>query len=304
MSKLFLCLLIFASACSAFPSTAPTPVIIVVTATPNTIATVTPIATPNAQPTRSTDATNAPAPATTNSAFPTKPTAVKYVQAKQDINIRKGPSTNYDIVGGVYAGQTAQVTGVSSADGQWWRVLCPDGSIGDCWVSADPALTEPAQPPNTAPPQPTTLPNAEPTQTPAAASTLDAFTQQLADALENKNYDALRQTMGDPFTIGYWRSEGTEPSRDEALVLIKSWLAPAANIEIDRAGRTDQIQLLAGTNPLGMWNPQVKVVKSLYVKGLADNREALLILARRADGSYYWYGMLLAGRGGFEALNQ
>lgn len=304
MSRLFLCWLIFASACSAFPSAAPTPVIIVVTATPNTIATVTPIATPNALPTPSTDATNAPAPATTDSTFPTKPTAVKYVQAKQDINIRKGPGTNYDIVGGVYAGQTAQVTGVSSADGQWWRVICPDGSVGDCWVSADPALTEPAPPPNITPTQPTSLPNSAPTQTPAAASTLDAFTLQLAAALENKNYDALRQMMGDPFTIGYWRSEGTEPARDEALALIKNWLTPATNLEIDLAARTDQIQLLAGTNPLGMWNPQVKVVKSLYVKGLANHSEALLILARRADGPYYWYGMLFAGSGGFEALSQ
>src|SRR5437868_4111031 len=99
------------AACSA---ASPTPIIIVVTATPqgNPTAQLTPPAgattiselteTPNpSQPT--------PGPGTP--AANLKPTTVKFVKAKQDINIRSGPSTNADIVGGVYAGQTAHVTG-------------------------------------------------------------------------------------------------------------------------------------------------------------------------------------------------
>jgi inhibitor of cysteine peptidase len=73
-------------------------------------------------------------------------TDVEYVMAQQDVPIYGGHETQYGIVGSIAAGQTAKVTGVSS-DQTWWRVVCPDGTIGDCWVSADPAWTQPAEPP-------------------------------------------------------------------------------------------------------------------------------------------------------------
>jgi hypothetical protein len=73
---------------------------------------------------------------------------------------------------------------------------------------------------------------------------------------------------------------------------------------VDVAGKTDQIALLAGTNPLAMWDPNVKVVKTVYVTGLADRGEALLVIAQRLDGSLYWYAMLYAGNGGFAAMNR
>jgi uncharacterized protein YgiM (DUF1202 family) len=62
------------------------------------------------------------------------------------VNIRSGPGTSYGIVGKVFAGQMAQVTG-ATADRGWWRVICPDGTAGSCWVVADPVLTQPADAP-------------------------------------------------------------------------------------------------------------------------------------------------------------
>lgn len=291
---LSLTVLLLGSGCATLQPTAPTPIIIVVTATPDA-------ASPNTLPSPlpATAAANPTAPPGTPipvtvapdgvSAFPTKPTTVQYVRAKQDINIRKGPGTTYDIVGGVYAGQTAQVTGVTNADATWWRVLCPDGSAGECWVSADTALTEPAD-----------APNVEPTATASTEVNSETFVRALAAALQGKNLDALKGMMGDPFTIGYWLSEGTEPSRDEALILLKKWIPPATDIVVDVADKTDQTKLLNGTNPLSMWDPKVKVVKSVYVKGLGETGkdEALLLIAQREDKSLYWYGMLFAG-GGF-----
>lgn len=293
---LLLFLLWSAAACSLQPSQNPTPIIIVVTATPGAqIPAVTGAPGDKITPTPSPTAVAAlqTPPASGTVPLNLVPTDVKYVRALQDINIRSGPGTSFDIVGGVYAGQVAQVTGYTSADKKWWRVVCPTEKATDCWVSADPTLTEPTDAPSTAP-----------TATTTTEVNVETFTRVLATALETKNYDALRQMMGDPFAIGYWRSEGTEPTRDEALVLLKNWLEPANNLVIDLAGKTDQTKLLDGTNPLSMWNPNVKVVKSLYVKGLANNGEALLIIAQRADGSLYWYGMLYAGNGGFAALNR
>jgi hypothetical protein len=73
-------------------------------------------------------------------------TDVQFVLAQQDVPIYGGPAQQYSVIGTIAAGQTAKVTGVSS-DGTWWRVICPDDSVGDCWVSADPSFTQPAQSP-------------------------------------------------------------------------------------------------------------------------------------------------------------
>jgi uncharacterized protein YraI len=71
---------------------------------------------------------------------------VKYILALTDVNIRKGPGTSYGVIEVLAGGQTARVTGVS-ADGKWWRVICPDGTTGECYVTANRTLTEPATAP-------------------------------------------------------------------------------------------------------------------------------------------------------------
>ena len=75
-----------------------------------------------------------------------QPTHVQFVMAQQDVSIYSGPSTQYNIIGSIADGQTAKVTGVS-VDGNWWRVMCPDDTVGSCWVSANPSFTRPAQAP-------------------------------------------------------------------------------------------------------------------------------------------------------------
>ncbi|MEZ4710153.1 MAG: hypothetical protein R3A44_23315 [Caldilineaceae bacterium] len=74
-------------------------------------------------------------------------TDVQYVQALVNINIRSGPGTTYGVVGSVFAGQTALVTG-AMPDGSWWRVICPDDTVGSCFVVNDPTLTQPTSAPD------------------------------------------------------------------------------------------------------------------------------------------------------------
>lgn len=289
-----LCLLAFA-ACS--PTAAPTPIIIVVTATPlaNPTGQATPLpptvaaavsATPDAlQP---TDAAETPSASETPDPN-LKPTTVKYVMAKQDINIRNGPGTTFEIVGGVYAGQTAQVTGYKSADDAWWRVVCPVETVKNCWVSADAALTEPAD-----------TPNVGPTSTTTTEVDVESFTRQLATALQAKDFDTLKTLMGDPLTIAGWRSEGTEMPRAQAILFLQSgWLGASNEIVVDLAGKTDQTKLLDGTPPLSMWDPKVKAVKSLYVEGLNTDGKgaAILVIAQNAQGKLYLYAVLYAAQG-------
>ncbi len=78
-------------------------------------------------------------------------TNVKYIMALQDVRMRSGPGTQFSIISFLAEGQTAKVTGVS-ADGNWWRVICPDNSIGSCWVSAARHLTRPTEGIATPPP--------------------------------------------------------------------------------------------------------------------------------------------------------
>lgn len=74
--------------------------------------------------------------------FPYMKTDVALILALQDVVMYSGPGETYDEIGGVFDGQQAAVTG-QSPDGGWWRVICPDDTVGDCWVTADPAFTNP-----------------------------------------------------------------------------------------------------------------------------------------------------------------
>ena len=68
------------------------------------------------------------------------PTGVRYVMAQQNVNVYNGPDTSFAIVGQVRNRTIAQVMG-TNVYGNWWRIICPDGSTGNCWVSAHPAFT-------------------------------------------------------------------------------------------------------------------------------------------------------------------
>jgi hypothetical protein len=264
-----------------------TPVVIVVTATPAVQSTTSapPVAGTTATPAATTDATTSGEPTTAN----LKPTDVQFVLAKQDLNIRNGPGTDKDIVGGVYTGQTAKVTGYQSEDGKWWRVECPVTTATECWVSADPDLTEP-----------TTTANVGPTETPSTEVGVESFVRQLATAMEKKDYDTLKTLMGDPFTVDAWLGGGSQLSPAQAITLLQTTSIGAnSNPVFDLADKTDQKKLLNGTDPLTLWDSQVKVVKSVYVTGLGDTNkdDALLIIAQKPDGTLYWYAALYAKNG-------
>lgn len=75
--------------------------------------------------------------------IPVADTPVNYLLALQNVTMHSGPGEEYAVIGDVFDGQAALVTG-QSLGGHWWRVICPDDSVGDCWVTADPAYTIPS----------------------------------------------------------------------------------------------------------------------------------------------------------------
>lgn len=81
-------------------------------------------------------------------------TSVEYVKTLTDVYMRTGPGMEYSKLGIVKMGQVVKVTGVS-INGLWWRVLCLDGTVGSCWITARSKYTKP-----------TTAPGATPVSTP------------------------------------------------------------------------------------------------------------------------------------------
>jgi hypothetical protein len=73
-------------------------------------------------------------------------TPVQTVHAQADVTIFGGPAETYPKLGQVFAGQSALVTGVNR-DSTWWRVVCPDETLGNCWVTGDARMIQPVVPP-------------------------------------------------------------------------------------------------------------------------------------------------------------
>ncbi len=72
-------------------------------------------------------------------------TPVRYLSLLTDATMRSGPGEQFDALEKLAAGQQALVTGVSQ-DSKWWRVVCADNTVGNCWVTGDPAVSQPIAP--------------------------------------------------------------------------------------------------------------------------------------------------------------
>lgn len=66
------------------------------------------------------------------------------LQILVDVAVYARPTPDSQQIGQIAAGQMAFVTGVNP-NGQWWRVLCQDNTVGECWVTGDPTQTQPAE---------------------------------------------------------------------------------------------------------------------------------------------------------------
>jgi hypothetical protein len=88
-----------------------------------------------------------------------------------DLNVRAGPGFEYDLIGLLPSGTSAEIIG-RSEDQQWWQIRFAPVAEGVGWVSADPAYSSAINvagiPVVPAPPLPTPTPTDTPTATPTA----------------------------------------------------------------------------------------------------------------------------------------
>ena len=82
-------------------------------------------------------------PTPTSQAIDLKPTNIQFIITKLEVMVLDAPQTGA-VIGSYPAGKKVEVTGYTSGDGLWWRVICPKGNAGNCFVTADPNYTSPA----------------------------------------------------------------------------------------------------------------------------------------------------------------
>jgi len=119
----------------------------------------------------------------------------------------------------------------------------------------------------------------------------------LQDALRSRNTAALLGSIEDPFTIGYWLSEGVQYTPQDFLSYLPELYnyndpnyIPRLTFTTDRSQFPD----LPSGNLEGNFGPDVNVVEVIYSQGWGPDgdQEALIYLSEDPDGSFKWHGML------------
>jgi uncharacterized protein YgiM (DUF1202 family) len=73
---------------------------------------------------------------------PVTTTDVAQVQLVADSDIHNGPGVSYSVVGQLRSEEKATVYSLN-AELTWWLIECPAGIARNCWIPADPAITQP-----------------------------------------------------------------------------------------------------------------------------------------------------------------
>ncbi|MCC7360450.1 MAG: SH3 domain-containing protein [Anaerolineales bacterium] len=159
-------------------SSLPTQVVVIPTTTPQPTATDTPQPTATATEAPPTATNTAPAATGTAGAAGSSTPAADdtVVTIIQGANVRGGPGTNYDVIGGIKAGDTAPVIGMNAAR-TWYAIDFGSALEGRAWVSGQvatyagddadlPVIAAPPPPP----PSPTPKPASNPAPGPVAGT--------------------------------------------------------------------------------------------------------------------------------------
>ncbi len=114
--------------------------------------------------------------------LPPPPATVAQLAATANVNVRKGPGVNYDILGVLLLGQKAEITG-RNAEATWWQIKFPGAAGGVGWLSAAYASAENIGnvPVVAAPPPP---PSPPPTPTPSPG---EQFPEWRGEYFNNEN---------------------------------------------------------------------------------------------------------------------
>lgn len=162
-------------------------------------------------------------------------------------------------------------------------------------ISACGPLLAPAQAPGGVP---TPVGSAGPSEPSGGKLVADpvVFINLLQQGLTERDKAALQSMMGDTFTLAFWRSEGMQVTPGEAIQQILNNYVPDGAAPVLDPDHPVIASLFAEPTITEAGEELIPV----HVSGWGDEGqgEAILFIARRANGSLYWQGALTA-LGGF-----
>jgi hypothetical protein len=117
------------------------------------------------------------------------------------------------------------------------------------------------------------------------------------DTLNARNFDLAKGKMDQSFAFAYWESQGISNTPDQAIESLRTRHLGATPLTSDPA--KDLTGLLGGLSAYAIMGLDPAKSQALYVSGWGQDgkQEAILYTTRRADGSLYWYGVLIAPYG-------
>lgn len=132
-----------------------------------------------------------------------------------------------------------------------------------------------------------------------AEATVELVACNVMDGIRSRNLSALHSFMSDPFTIGYWGSEGRSASPAEITAeLMTSRLPVDPATPLSFTADRSQFPPLAGQPPETFFGPDVKIVMVIYSRGWGTDGHgsALLFFAQDDAGSYTWHSLIYSDR--------
>lgn len=235
-----------------------------VTETPEATATapVSPTATPTEEPT----------------AEPPETPAAPQVTAGNNINVRAGPGTDFDIVGSLAADESAVVTGQNEA-GDWWQIDL-DGDSG--WVLGALVTAENAQDVPVVETPPATAPAPSPTLT----TTVETTPTTVTEAQAVPATPASSSVVVAPIASGGVVSV-TLAGNDADAVALRAFLLPVlAGFGPPDSAVTATIGLLPDSLPISLTvPPTATVIGGVVRSGTFEGTQIFLSPADGADGA-------------------
>jgi len=134
----------------------------------------------------------------------------------------------------------------------------------------------------------------DPRAVPSDATEMEDYESRLQAALIQRDEQEMQALMSESFLIALWQSEGVlYPAQEAVTQLLTNYVGS------DSAIAFQVFQDMPGFDPRTMVGPDVDLVKTIFVTGwgLDGKDEALLLVARRPDGSLYWHSVLVAPEG-------
>jgi len=186
------------------------------------------------------------------------------VTALVDLNVRTGPGLDYQSVGVMPAGQSAQITG-QSMDGNWWEIVYPATSNGRGWVSAGsqysagqntagvPVASAPAAPtatPTATVPAPTATP-----ETPAVVTVEVPVAEAQKPTIYQFTADRYTITAGESVTLS-WDLANAQAAYLRHFDIMEGVVAPGSKV-VSPAVTT--VYTLIATNEVGSTTVQLTI---------------------------------------------